>query len=498
MANSNGGALYFEDGTISDYNSIFEDNIANNDGAGILAIIITKLYIDACQFISNVNRYYGTVSVQYFQSYNPMNVEVINSNFIDNIVESDDIIAGGAISAQRYDYEDAVYPLNCYHENQGKFDQDIESLTLLIDSCIFTNNSESAIGLRLVSAYINNSYFYDNKNSKSHGGAIQSIYSWFEVTQCQFIENKAEKTGGAISTSITTYTDQYPNWVLPNTQSGEICRIHIHNSEFMDNSAELGGAMFIGSSLIIEENEFINNDGEYGGGVAISAHNMSIFKNQFVNNKGNVHGGCLFQTSYSNDGMSNIAESEKDVLIVMKQNTFKNCTSYIGGAVFLRPVLNQEIVIQENQFNNSLANDVGGGLVIAQLLPISESSMIELANITKSNSFIDNKGERAFDDFVSYPKQMYIKSENDDIYQVSPGIKTTAALGAYDIFGQDFMSFIVTDWNKAEENFEFFLKPTSDSFELLTVNKGSLSAGRANISFKVETGNEGDKGTNEG
>eukprot|EP00486_Rosalina_sp_Unknown_P012762 CAMPEP_0201597104 /NCGR_PEP_ID=MMETSP0190_2-20130828/193670_1 /ASSEMBLY_ACC=CAM_ASM_000263 /TAXON_ID=37353 /ORGANISM="Rosalina sp." /LENGTH=259 /DNA_ID=CAMNT_0048057887 /DNA_START=249 /DNA_END=1025 /DNA_ORIENTATION=- len=258
--------------------------------------------------------------------------------------------------------------------------------------------------------------------------------------------NKAEQTGGAISTSVTTYTDQYSNWVLPSTQTGELCRIHIQDTTFTDNSAELGGAIFIGSSLTIEKNIFTNNNGEYGGAMAISAYNMSIFENQFVNNKAKAHGGCLFQTQYSNDAMDNIIESNKDVVMVMKHNTFNNCTSYIGGAVFLRPVYNQEIIIEENEFMNSLAKDVGGGLVIGQLLPILASSMTELADINTTNTFRDNTGQRDFNDFVSYPKEMYIKSENDAIYEVSPGIKTTAALGAYDIFGQDFISFIVTDW----------------------------------------------------
>ena len=352
--------------TVSGYdvsitNSSFRDNNADNDGAGILAVIITKLYIDNCEFINNDNRHYGSVSVQYFQSYDPMNVQ-INSKFDHNTVQNDDVIAGGAISAQRYDYGDDVYPLNCYDENQGGFDENIQSLTLFIDSCRFTNNDESAIGLRIVSAYITNSYFYNNTNSKSHGGAIQSLWSWFEVTESQFIQNSAELTEN-INRNMDIHRLQI-QVTLPTTQ-GQLCRIPVQHSNFTDNSAELGGAIFIGSSVTLEKNEFTHNNGEYGGAVALSAYNMSIFENQFANNNATAHGGCVFQTEYSNDAMTNVGMNGNDVSMVMKHNTFNNCKSYIGGAVFLKPVSNQEIIIEENQFLNSYANDVGGGLVIS-------------------------------------------------------------------------------------------------------------------------------------
>ena len=66
-------------------------------------------------------------------------------------------------------------------------------------------------------------------------------------------------------------------------------------------------------------------------------------------------------------------------------------------------------------------------------------------------------------------------------------------MGGYDIFGQDFISFMVTVWNVKEYNFEFYLKvDESAPFELLTVNDGSLSAGRANITFIVNIGSDDD------
>ena len=466
------------------FNSDFKDNYADHDGAGILAIIITRLIVDNCNFDNNYNTHYGTVSVQYFQNFNQMNAEITNSIFKNNMVNNDDIIAGGAITAQRYDYGADVYPLNCY-ENGG-FDDDIESLTLFIDSCQFSNNRKSAIGLRVVSAFISNSMFYNNTNQESNGGAIQALYSWFEVSQCNFTMNKAEQIGGAISTGILTNTDTYSNWILP-------CRIYVHHSNFDQNSAELGGAVFIGSSLMIENNKFTQNNGDYGGAVAVSAYNMSISENEFMNNNAEAHGGCLFQTQYSNDDMNNIGQNGQNVFMVITDNTFDGCTSYSGGSVFLRTVYNQQLTIDNNDFKNSMATDVGGAVVIGQLLPISEKAMEGLQDMNESNSFENNSGNRGFNDYVSYPKEMYIDSELDDEYQVSPGIKTTAKLGAYDIFGQDFVSFLITDWNTREDNFEFFLSHSDETpFELLTVNSGSLSAGKANISFMVEYGNSND------
>ncbi len=106
----------------------------------------------------------------------------------------------------------------------------------------------------------------------------------------------------------------------------------------------------------------------------------------------------------------------------------------------------------------------------------------------------NNLAIKGFNDYISNPYEMYILAENGT-FEVSPGIIASAALGAYDLFGQDFISFMITDWRNKEHNFEFFLDYSRDPpFELLTVNSGSLSSGQANISFVITNGTESEYG----
>ena len=55
---------------------------------------------------------------------------------------------------------------------------------------------------------------------------------------------------------------------------------------------------------------------------------------------------------------------------------FNGCKSYIGGAVFLRTVLNERVEVENNTFSNCIAQDVGGVLVIGQLLPICNNGRL--------------------------------------------------------------------------------------------------------------------------
>ncbi len=102
---------------------------AENAGAGIFGIIIDKMYIDYCEFRNNWNKFYGSVSVDYFATYHQMNVDIIDSIFTDNIVISNGIgVGGAAITAQYFDSNDGGYPLNCYNDTGNGWYDDIQGL----------------------------------------------------------------------------------------------------------------------------------------------------------------------------------------------------------------------------------------------------------------------------------------------------------------------------------------------------------------------------------
>src|SRR5689334_6148572 len=82
---------------------------------------------------------------------------------------------------------------------------------------------------------------------------------------------------------------------------------------------------------IIQNNLFINNQGAYGGAISTNANNMIIINNTFINNSAQLVGGAFYHSDYG--------FSIDDTLVTFNywimNNTFSDCSSTYGGAIYL-------------------------------------------------------------------------------------------------------------------------------------------------------------------
>ena len=139
---------------------------------------------------------------------------------------------------------------------------------------------------RVASASIVNSNFTDNEavaGTTRHGGALYATFSSITISECEFRNNTAHSTGGAVS--------------------GPSANIFVENSIFVNNTARSGGAIYCSqANSQIVNTTFIRNslrDG-HGGAISIeSSANSSVSQCQFVDNTAMLFGGAIFTSSSS-------------------------------------------------------------------------------------------------------------------------------------------------------------------------------------------------------
>ncbi len=81
LLNSNATEKMNDNYLVYIYDSNFTDNRAESAGAGVFCVIIDLLSIEKCNFSNNWNKFYGSVTADYFATYYEMNVEIIDSEF---------------------------------------------------------------------------------------------------------------------------------------------------------------------------------------------------------------------------------------------------------------------------------------------------------------------------------------------------------------------------------------------------------------------------------
>ena len=216
-----------------------------------------------------------------------IDVKIINCTFIGNRAELD----GGAVYIKaanativnsRFINNTAVYNAGVYMNSIGgklisSYFKDNRANTSagavgwakkengLIDNCTFINNSAHNEGGGAIfwnaglNGKIINSKFEDNY-AIFNGSAI--FWSYGEngiISHCFFKNNNASVSGGAI--------------IL----KGE--NITVEGSEFMNNSAIYGGALFILGSVAVDDTAFNNNLAEYGNDILILGNGSVTLSN---------------------------------------------------------------------------------------------------------------------------------------------------------------------------------------------------------------------------
>jgi predicted outer membrane repeat protein len=201
--------------------------------------------------------------------------------------------SGSAIDNQVYD----VIIKNCnFNNNEGGCIENNGGMT--IENCIFERNQGSAI-LNYGDMKIKDSKFHNNYGE--NGGAIDNI-DRLSISNCIFICNKAG----------IDYLDEYRTF-----NGGAIYNngaLDVKDSIFDSNRSDnMGGAIYSADSLYVENCKFLFNIADYGG--AITAINYShkdyliIDNNEFTENQANTYGGAIYKTKTGTIGINKFTKN---------------------------------------------------------------------------------------------------------------------------------------------------------------------------------------------
>ena len=147
-----------------------------------------------------------------------------------------------------------------------------------------------------------------NAATEGSGGAI-SAEGTVTISNSEFTENEAGHEGGAIYSASEVITTKA-------TISGE-------ETNFTENIADFGGAIYAGDSVKISDANFENNDAaENGGAILIGSESQdesTINDSAFEGNYGGFAGGAIF--------------GNEAKLVINNSDFLHNVASVVGGAI---------------------------------------------------------------------------------------------------------------------------------------------------------------------
>jgi len=157
------------------------------------------------------------------------------------------------------------------------------NVDILIDDCVVSNNAGTkggAIHTEGGTLTIQDSTFSGNAAS-GNGGAVHAVDTLVAVSGSTFHDNSSsDGYGGALYIGTSSYSGD--TWGL------------IDDSEFADNSATQGGAIWVYySGLEVSGSEIHGNSASYGGGVYTN-YNAATFTDSALYENKAVYGGALY------------------------------------------------------------------------------------------------------------------------------------------------------------------------------------------------------------
>ena len=367
---TNGGAIDCNASRMGLFNTTFKENTAYTGAALCREINATEGHGKNNTFIGNYAEYAGAALAWI----NATRISIDDYHFYDNHVG----YSGGAIYVGKGSKECKV--LNCVFGNNWVDDE--------------ANGHGGAIEWYSEKGTVYNSVF--TNNHANNGGAIYVGHGSTEinVTKSTFSDNYAITVGGAISIEASAVTLNESNFYNNTATNGGALYVggegtdnYIYSSVFEGNKAinenepmnALGGAIdWVASSGTIVDTRFTSNYADYGGGVYFGGKsNESTIKHcLFEDNEAKYNGGAIdcnaskmYLTNTVFDG--NVAQFGAALCRETnaksgsgENNTFKNNHAYISGAA-LGWMGSVGINITNYTFINNSADVAGGAIYVS-------------------------------------------------------------------------------------------------------------------------------------
>ena len=238
----------------------------------------------------------------------------------------------------------------------------------IISNCYFSNNSAENGGAIIwigKEGRIEKTYF--NNNNAEKGGAIYWDGLFGELKNNTFINNRADD-GAAIFCDVSGLN--VSNCIfINNNASSEAGSIHfsggdaeIHDSDFINNSADYGGAIFIDDYIVVDifNSTFADNIADYGGAILVEGE-LNLIESVFSNNAAKHIAGAIFIEFYgsivNSTFLNNDAEKGGALLVndgeIVNSTFYDNYAKISGGSLYVTDYSN----IINCTFKSNIAGD---------------------------------------------------------------------------------------------------------------------------------------------
>lgn len=352
-----GGAIWMNDGELTLMGSTFDENRSDFLG-GAIALLNSTAWVEETTFLDNTAENGGGIGGEN------SSVSSLNNNFDDNLAEQ-----GGAIGLN-----------SCYDPPEPEEEiqiEDCEGLEGLVgfndESSVFRDNVSlhhgGAVFLLgeffpedvLVQSTFVQTEFTGNFSGSKGGGLYAKDFISLQIESVVFSQNESQGAGGGFYLRNSEARNEINssqferNKTNHSSGGGFFCDrdndVIVEASSFKGNLADdSGGAIGQGSgdTLEVRNSLFKNNATETKSGGAISFeedydHDLVLENNEFLNNESGLHGGAVY------------ANEARDIFLI--NNRFegnKTATNSAGGALMLWD--QSAIRVHNNLFLNNSAH----------------------------------------------------------------------------------------------------------------------------------------------
>ena len=330
-AANHAGALYLHTANINITRCSFKGSVATSNGGAIYSNAANVLVSDS-NFTGNMAVHGGAIL------FNKAECTVNNCIFSSNIAEK----YAGAImfdtNSANSRLFNSKFENNVAENNIGGAIQ-WKSINGVASSCEFINNfaaqTSGALRVEGINFNLTNSNFTGNRAGGSDAGAVYWTSKGGELKNCNFVNNTATGNGGAlyILSSVGEFTLSNSRFTknTAKTYGGAVVSYNsdgkIIGCNFTDNIADNGGALhFDGNNKVVSNCIFINNTGRVNGG-AVRAGGINV-NNTTIK-------GCVFTNNSLSSAGAGGAILWYGFNSVISDCKFTNNSAYYGGAINL-------------------------------------------------------------------------------------------------------------------------------------------------------------------
>ena len=402
---------------------IFKNGFLEGTGAGSAIRAGGQVIIENCTFLNNQ----GESGTAVFLSPDADNSRINNCIFKGNkgiYAGEDDWVEGAAIDvhAGHVNITNSIFENNQALDTGGAINFAIQSIGSQLINCNFTNNTASTGGaIKIINTdiLIRNCKF--TSNIATSGGAINLRDSKVRLENSTFISNSVTNNGGAI------YND------LSNTSTTGY--LNISSSNFIDNNAVNGGAIYSKNILNIKNSNFTNNQATNNGGIIYSSNTTMLINTSALVNNSATNGGGIYSSS------SNITANYNYIA-----NNNGNKYVYINGSSTL-------IDLSYNWWgdnNNPLINHVtdSSSVVLSDYYTVKVKFVSLNGDLATFNYFLTLKNSESSlgSDYLPFFYGDYYNGTNHTRFQANTQRTITTSLNGDKLFKvsvDDFVGYLV-------------------------------------------------------